>query len=209
LAKSFRDQVIALAGVTQAAQLVDQIARTGEVDPAALEASVGSLFEFDPVSTEAVFGGLSGVGNGLAALEDILTPNNFAQAQVPARYMSGMLYLERQLAEREDLLSVIHSRLQHAAFNASHFSTDASGIFSSIAGIYQDTISKFKYRIQVTGDIAQLQNPAQADKIRSLLFSGIRSAILWRQVGGRRWHLLMKKTAIRRAVQSLRQEITH
>lgn len=209
MAKSTRDQIIALAGVAQAAQLVDQLARTGEADPLALQASISSLFEFDPETTEAVFGGLQGVGTGLATLEQLLGSGGYAQLQHPARYLSGMLFLERKLSARDDLLEVIHSRLKHAAFRSDHFSDDMSGSLSSLAGIYQDTISKFKYRIQVSGDMAHLQNPAQAEKIRSLLFAGIRAAILWRQVGGRRWHLLLKKSTIQRGVRELRKEITH
>lgn len=209
MATSLRDQVIALAGITQAAELVDQVARTGEAEPMALQASIGSLFEFDPDTTEAVFGGLAGVGSGLATLEQMLQNGGYAKLQQPARYLSGMLFLERKLSTNPDLLEVIHSRLQHAAFRADHFSDDISGSLSSIAGIYQDTISKFKYRIQVTGDASHLQSPRQAEKIRSLLFAGIRAAILWRQVGGRRWHLLVKKSSIQREVASLRQQITH
>lgn len=209
MATSLRDQVIALAGVAQAAQLVDQVARTGEADPAALEASIKSLFQFDPESTEAVFGGLEGVGNGLTALNSLLQTGGYSRMQQQARYLSGMLFLERKLSSRGDLLEVIHSRLKHAAFRADHFSSDMGGALSSVAGIYQDTISKFKFRIQVSGDMAHLQSPQQAEKIRSLLFAGIRAAILWRQVGGRRWHLLLKRPAIQRELDSLRREIIH
>jgi high frequency lysogenization protein len=209
LATSLRDQVIALAGVAQAAQLVDQVARTGEADPVALEASVKSLFQFDPESTEAVFGGLDGVGNGLSALNSLLQNGGYSRMQQQARYLSGMLFLERKVSARSDLLEVIHSRLEHAAFRADHFSSDIGGVLSSVAGIYQDTISKFKYRIQVSGDMAHLQSPQQAEKIRSLLFAGIRAAILWRQVGGRRWHLLLKRPAIQRELDTLRRGIIH
>lgn len=209
MARSLRDQVIALAGVAQAAQLVDQIARTGEADPLALQASIGSLFKFEPESTEAVFGGIDGVGSGLVTLDQLLGSGGYAQLQQPARYLSGMLFLERKLAARDDLLEIIHSRLKHAAFRADHFSDDLSGTLSSLAGIYQDTISKFKYRVQVSGDMEHLQDSIKAEKIRSLLFAGIRSAILWRQVGGRRWHLLLKKPTIQREVKQLRQEFTH
>ncbi len=209
MAKSLRDQVIALAGVAQAAQLVDQVARTGEADPLALEASVKSLFQFDPETTEAVFGGLDGVGNGLTALNSLLQNGGYSRMQQQARYLSGMLFLERKVSARSDLLEVIHSRLEHAAFRADHFSSDIGGVLSSVAGIYQDTISKFKYRIQVSGDMAHLQSPQQAEKIRSLLFAGIRAAILWRQVGGRRWHLLLKRPAIQRELDTLRRGIIH
>jgi high frequency lysogenization protein len=209
LAKPLRDQVIALAGVAQAAQLVDQVARTGEAEPTALEASIMSLFQFDPESTEAVFGSLEGVGNGLVALNNLLQNGGYNRMQQQARYLSGMLFLERKLSARSDLLEVIHSRLKHAAFRADHFSDDVGGTLSSIAAIYQDTISKFKYRIQVSGDMVHLQNPQQAEKIRSLLFAGIRAAILWRQVGGRRWHLLFKRSAIQRELNELRRSLIH
>ncbi len=209
MAKPLRDQVIALAGVAQAAQLVDQVARTGEAEPTALEASIKSLFQFDPESTEAVFGGLEGVGNGLVSLNNLLQNGGYNRMQQQARYLSGMLFLERKLSARNDLLEVIHSRLKHAAFRADHFSDDVGGTLSSIAAIYQDTISKFKYRVQVSGDMAHLQNPQQAEKIRSLLFAGIRAAILWRQVGGRRWHLLLKRSAIQRELNELRRSLIH
>jgi high frequency lysogenization protein len=45
----------------------------------------------------------------------------------------------------------------------------------------------------VTGNPTYLQNTATADKVRALLLAGIRAAILWRQVGGQRWHLLFKR----------------
>lgn len=209
MTQPLREQIIALAGVAQSAQLVDQVARTGEADPQALEACIRSLFEFDPATTEAVFGGLQGVGSGLATLDQLLGNSGYTQLQHPARYLSGLLFLERKVAARPDVLEVIHSRLKHAEFRADHFSDDPSANLATLAGIYEDTISKFKYRIQVSGDMAQLQNPAQAEKIRSLLFAGIRAAILWRQLGGRRWHLLVKKGAIQRAVKQVRQELTH
>ena len=41
-----------------------------------------------------------------------------------------------------------------------------------------------------------LQQEATAAKVRALLFAGIRSARLWRQLGGRRWHLLTKRGAM-------------
>jgi high frequency lysogenization protein len=206
---SLRDQVIALAGVAQAAQLVDQVARTGEAEPDALGASVGSLFQFDPESTEAVFGGLHGVATGLSTLQQLMQNGGYNRMQQQARYLSGMLFLEGKLIRRQDLLEVIHSRLKHAAFQADHFSDNQGASLGAVAAIYQDTISKFKYRIQVSGDMGHLQNPVHADKIRSLLFAGIRSAMLWRQVGGRRWHLLLKKSAIQRELVALRREIIH
>ena len=204
-----RNQVIALSGVAQAATLVDQIARTGDTDNDAYQVSIGSLFEFDPPSTESVFGDVKGVGVGLATLQSILTPSNYAQQQMPARYLSGMIFLERKLSGNTDMMDVIHSRLEHTAYRATHFDDDTAGLASAIAAIYQDTISQFQYRIHVSGEADHLRNSKHADRIRALLLAGIRAAMLWRQVGGRRWHLLLRKGQLRQAAIELKKQSSH
>jgi high frequency lysogenization protein len=51
-------------------------------------------------------------------------------------------------------------------------------------------------RIQVKGNAIYLQQPNVAERIRCLLFSAIRSAVLWRQLGGRKYHLLFYRKAL-------------
>jgi CII-binding regulator of phage lambda lysogenization HflD len=60
-----------------------------------------------------------------------------------------------------------------------------------LAALYQDTISRLTMRIHVKGVPEHLRKQAVADKIRALLLAGIRSALLWHQLGGRRWHLFV------------------
>lgn len=50
MAAPTRDQVIALAGVFQACQLVDTLARTGNVLPESLHTAMTSLLEQNPSS---------------------------------------------------------------------------------------------------------------------------------------------------------------
>jgi high frequency lysogenization protein len=45
----------------------------------------------------------------------------------------------------------------------------------------------------VHGDMRFLQQPSNAAKIRALLLAGIRSARLWRQLGGHRWQLVFSR----------------
>ena len=49
---NLENQVIALAGVAQAARLVDQISKSGSYPLEFLEPSIHSLFEFDPEGVE-------------------------------------------------------------------------------------------------------------------------------------------------------------
>ena len=70
---SLEQQVIALAGVVQAARMVDQVAKTGSYPAAFFEASLRSLFVFDAPSVDAVYGNVQGVKLGLRSVVDMLT----------------------------------------------------------------------------------------------------------------------------------------
>jgi len=78
-----------------------------------------------------------------------------------------------------------------------------ASVVANLAGLYQETLSTFKFRIQVGGDPRLLQNTENAAKIRALLLAGIRAAMLWRQVGGRRWHLLFFRSRLRPSLKKL------
>lgn len=197
------NQTIALAGILQAAYLVDQVARTGKAQEQHIEPLFSSLFAFDADTTADIYGGVSGLDLGLRVANDLVRSNKSVDYATTTKYAVGMLHLAGQLNKNPEMLSILRSRLEHSAFKADHFSNDINELSSSLAAIYQDTISTFKYRIQVSGSMQQLQNPNNADLIRALLLTGIRSCVLWRQLGGRRWHLFFKKSRILQAIQDL------
>jgi len=196
-------RTLALAGVLQATVQVDRIARTGQIDPASFNALILGLFSFDPDTPAAVFGGIYNLRPGLIALEKILDGAGRAEFQQPIRYVMGVLHLQKKLASRAEMQAVIRSRLQHTEKKLEFFTNDISEISSSVAAIYQDTISQFKYRIQIVGSHQQLQNPNNANKIRALLLAAVRAAVLWRQLGGHRWQLLTSRAAMLAATREL------
>src|SRR5690606_37583303 len=79
--------------------------------------------------------------------------------------------------------------------------------FSALAQLYQDSISKLSFRIQVKGLPEHLQNKRVADRIRARRLAGIRSAQLWHQLGGRRWHLFFYKKRIRASIIQVRRSL--
>lgn len=186
-------QTLALAGVLQCAYMVDQIARTGTAPAESFNPSISSLFRFDVATAEEVYGGIHGVKLGLQVLNDILSGNQRDKYRSVIRYALGLLYLQKKLSGNGELMTIIRNRLEHTSVKAEHFSDSIHSTTANIAAIYQDTLSTFKFRIQVSGSMQQLQNPANADNIRALLLAGIRSAVLWRQSGGRRWWLLTRR----------------
>ena len=72
------------------------------------------------------------------------------------------------------------------------------------ARVYQASISTLGKRIQVTGNPELLRLDETADSIRALLLGGVRFAWLWQQLGGRRWHLVLKRKQLLRAMEALR-----
>ncbi len=200
-------QAVALGGVAQAARLVDQVSKTGSYPLEFLEPSIHSLFAFDADSVLEVFGGLPGVKLGLQNLSNLLANRQAEENRDVVRYVFSMLYLERKFASDPAMMSVVHSRLQHASFKAEHFSGHVNEICHSISGIYQDTLSKLKFRIKVTGSAQHLQDSQNADIIRALLLAGIRAAFLWRQLGGRRWKLLFQRKQLLSASQELSRHL--
>ena len=201
--KRIDEQVLALAGVVQVARLVDQISRTGSYPDEFLAPSINSLFKFDAESTAEIYGGISGVKLGLHNLAALLASTNEPESRDILRYVFGVLHLEKRFSAHPDMPAVVRSRLEHTQFRSEYFSTHVQEVCHSLSGVYQDTISTFKYRIKVTGSMQQLQNPNNADVIRALLLAGIRSAVLWRQLGGRRWRLLTQRRRLLQVAHDL------
>ncbi len=192
-----QQQMTALAGVFQAAALVNKLAHTGQVSDAALAGMLKTLLVRNPDSTIDVYGGDDlGLREGYQLLQSILERKTDDLPRESLRYVVSMLSLERQFSRRDDLLEIAAQRLPRIEQQVELYGLTSDNIASSFGGLYQDTISTFKQRIQVHGDMRFLQQEATAAKVRALLFAGIRSARLWRQLGGRRWHLLTKRGAM-------------
>lgn len=201
-----RDQVIALAALLQACWLIDQLSKTGTASGEQINPLLQSLFVFDPTSAEEVYGTAIHLKRGLRILDEMLagaTPRQYGET---LRYALSVMHLQRKLAHNAAMLQQIRRRLEHIAFKHAHFTDDSSELANSIAGLYQDTISSFRFRIQVTGSLRHLGNERVAAQVRSLLFSGIRAALLWRQVGGSRWRLLLQRRKLRMALAALKAE---
>jgi len=204
---ALRDQTLALAGVAQAARIVDQVSRTGSYPIEFLEASMHSLFSFDAPDVEGVFGNIQGVRLGLQNLAAGLAPGNDEASASMMRYLFAILHLESKFSRRGDLQKIVHSRLQHSSFRATHFASNVQGICHSVAAVYTDSLSTLPFRIKVTGSAQHLQNSDNAEIIRSLLLAGVRAAFLWRQLGGRRWKLALQRGQVRRTAVALCREL--
>ena len=203
-------QSLALAGVAQAAFLVDQLAQHGLAAQGKLNTCLQSLFITNPASTEEVYGSVSKLRLGLQVLEEIfISKENSLKSPELMRYLIGMIYLEARLSKQKDMLDKISTGIAEAG-DSEHMSTEQLAenpdIIKQLARLYQQTISTLSFRIQVSGKPQDLKNADIANTIRATLFAGIRSAVLWHQLGGRRWHFLIKRRRISHDIQWLLQK---
>lgn len=208
-AEQRRQQTLALAGLLQCVALVDQIARTGKCDPAALNAALASLFDFSSQSAADCYGGIDALELGLRALRDLLSGNDYGERQAITRYCMGVLFLQNKLRRDKAAATILRNRLEHCA-KQREFSDDLSSLAPALADIYQDTLSKYRFRIKVSGSAQHLQQATNAAKIRALLLAAVRAAYLWRAHGGNRLSLLLHRNRLfTEARHLLSTEIPH
>ncbi len=200
----FEQQTIALAGVYQAAALVDSLARSGQADSDAMEKSLYSIFQTNADSTIEVFSGLDGVRYGLQKLQQQLSSPAREQLGT-TRYSISLLLLSGKLLKDSEKLKQISERIMTAAEKLDLYDYLHSNQIAALADIYSSTISDLSPRIMVKGDPLHLQNPETQNRVRALLLAGIRAAILWRQLGGSRIQLLFKRKLLVNTANQLLQ----
>jgi len=188
VANTLYDRTIAFAGMCQAVALVQEVAKNGHCDSDAFEASINAILNTSPSSTIEVFGRESDLKLGLECL--IKGIDSTPAGSEVTRYLISLMALERKLSARRDAMSQLGDRIQMAQRQTEHFDLFDENMISNLASIYLDVISPVGPRIQVTGTPSVLQQTTNQHKVRALLLSGIRCAVLWRQTGGKRRHLV-------------------
>ncbi|MCP4389461.1 MAG: lysogenization regulator HflD, partial [Gammaproteobacteria bacterium] len=145
------NQTLALAGMFQAAVLIDEFAVSGSCDSAAFDGSFDSLFTFDADTTEAVFGQLSCLNIGFVALNDYLGGETRTASRNIAYYVLSMMKLAVVIKSDAGLSERLFNGLRDIERHGVEFELPRRSIISKIDGLYQDTISNLEPRILVRG----------------------------------------------------------
>lgn len=204
---SYREQLMAFAGIWQAVKLVQQVARKGSVDPEPFEASLNTLFVTDPQTTEEVYGSVANILLGLEVILDQFGDATDHRDMELTKYVIALMHLERKLARETAVMDKLGSGIGLAKSQLQHFgSVTHENIIASLAETYSNTISTLTPRIIVQGEQGYLSNADNAAKVRALLLAGIRSTVLWYQCGGRRLNLLFSRKKLLHQTKQLLNE---
>ena len=204
-----QEKCLALAGVCQAAELVQQVARKGKVNEQGFLASINSIVITDPEFVEQVYGQAANLQTGLATLVDQLGNTNASKDAEITRYIASILGLERKLAKNQKRMSELAERISHIQRQQTHLSLDDTQMMNNLASVYSDVVSPMGPKIQVAGNPTLLKQALNQHKVRALLLAGVRSAVLWRQLGGSRRQILFKRRKILAHAEQILSQVKH
>jgi high frequency lysogenization protein len=210
-----KELTITFAAICQVAHLVQQVSRNGQVDDSELTMLLNSIVTTSPDNTLAVYGGeLANVKQGLELLINHLGDSKSANGKKSnvkdpefTRYIISLINLERRLTKQPQQLAQLGERIEATKRQLDHYSITSDTLIASFASVYSDIISPLGARIQVTGEPNILKQTTSQHKIRALLLAGIRSTVLWRQVGGKRRTILFSRNKLVNTAKELLKQI--
>lgn len=189
------DQVMALAAMCQVAKQVQKVAQYGQSNEQDLSPLLHSIIETSPSSTEDVYQGKHNLREGYRVLNQQLSAGAEKDVEI-VKYVGGLMQLERALSAKPESLKELGRRIDDIHRRLDHFAITDDSVIAGLADIYSAVLSPLGHRIQVYGKPELLKQQATQNKIRALLLAGIRSAVLWRQLGGKRRHFFFAKRKI-------------
>lgn len=183
-------RVIALAGVFQGCRLVLDLATSGKADAASSESSLASIFRIDADSAADVFGGISGVRLGL---EELIAQLDGERDVGLTRLVLSVVRLSRKLARNDSMRDALRMGIEAIARQVNHTGVAYAGVQARLAELYCETLSHVRPRVIVHGNPVHLGNPRDVEQIRAMLLAAVRAAVLWHQVGGGQFRLLLRR----------------
>ena len=188
-------RVYPLAALAMAAQNVDRLANTGLIPHDEFDCLVKSVLTFDAETPLGIYGDdIVYLASGGKMLREMLGKGGNRKYPEIIRYFISLMQVERQLHRQSALLEQLRGHLEVAKSKSEQLHHTHESVIETLNLAYQETVSTLKFRIMVTGNhgrhLQQGNNPA---KVRTLLLSGVRAAMLYRQLGGCRLSLLFQR----------------
>lgn len=203
--KNNRNQALALAAILQAAKLVTEVANHGTADEREQTILLSSIFELNPKNFSDIYGGTAALATGLDLLQTLLSPSNPGN-RIMQDYLLAIMRLERKFHRRKTMQRFVHDGILDIDL-IRKTNPSVNNILKPLATLYLSSFGTLSMRIQVKGESRYLQDDDCMARIRSLLLSGIRAAVLWRQVGGSKYQLAFARKQLLNATTQLLEQV--
>jgi len=185
-----KERTMALAGIFQATELVRQAANHGTWSGYAADTCLDSLLAIEADSVDEIYGSANNLRPGAETLISVLQGDRRHMESLG--YAISIMQLENNFRKNPQMQADIGRQLQSITTIDDgldlHEIKDLQA--QRIAKLYTNTISTLSPRIVINGRPQHLQVDRTVNWIRTLLFAGLRSAVLWKQMGGGRFSLM-------------------
>ena len=194
------ERVLALAGLVQALKQVRRIADTGQADASILSTALDSVFCIDADSPESVYGTSAALRPGLLLLREYFGNENKDEA-LP-KLALAVLQIERRFVRDGAMTQQVHDGILAAKPDAERLGSTHPEVLAALGKLYADTVSHLRPKVMVQGNPHYLGQTDIVSEIRAVLLASLRSAVLWRQLGGNLFDFLLNRRRMVAAIES-------
>ncbi len=192
-----KQRVLALAALTQATALIESIAQDGKCEPALFACCMDALLADDYIGERVFY-------TGAIKAKRLLQGQEVPYAKHILTHSASLLALEKKLSKQQDKLAYISENMQRIRKQMQYFNDSChDSIIASVAHLYGKTISHIRPSVIVRGKSEYLEPIKNKEKIRCLLFSGIRAAWVWRINGGNAFRLAFGRGKLIQALEKI------
>ena len=191
---AFKDQVLALTALIQAATLASELALTGVCDHVAAQMLIDAVYVVNTPSTEQLYPASQLTGGLKTFITLFDTRHTLKPAhQSLARYIVKLNALAKKLTRNPTLLAALSVRLKQAGMQHDFFVGDVDRHALALSELYLWLAAELKIDFKLMGQAQYLQDSERVNRIRALLLAGVRAAVLWQQLGGNAWRLWWRR----------------
>lgn len=188
---AMQERILALAGMAQALQQVRRIAETGQSDAGVVATAIESVFRIDAETPLAVYGDASALQPGLRLVREYL--GSGSEDPLLPKLALAVLQIERSFVGDAEAASQVQRGIASLAPAAERLGSTHPDILAGLGSLYAGTISQLRPRVMVQGNPHYLGQAGVVAEIRSILLAALRSAVLWRQLGGSFWDFFLRR----------------
>jgi high frequency lysogenization protein len=163
-----------------------------------LATALDSVFQIDADSPAAVYGGEQALRPGLLLLRDYF--RNVSRDELLPRLALAVLQLERRFS-RDPMAQRVHAGIVGLGPMAARLGTAHPDVLAAVGGLYASTVSHLRPRVLVQGNPHYLGQAQVVAEVRAVLLAALRSAVLWRQLGGSLWDLVLRRRALLASIE--------
>ena len=204
---SLKERTLALGGLLQACRAAHEIAQLGMTSNDKLISALETIFITNPKDTLEVYGDVKNIYQGLNLLRELLVDWTAISKSAPAKTAVAIVLLERKLQKSTTLLKELREGIASLSADRERLplTSGSAETTQRLSALYKKTISQISPKIIIKGQPKNLTIGLNTERIRSLLLAGVRSAVLWRQVGGVKLDLVFNRKKIIRCCEELKK----